>query len=60
MSCGCLGSGREEVADLAGVGVGYYTRLERGGIGGASESVLDAVARALKLNDIERGRTCST
>jgi len=45
---------REEVADLAGVSVGYYTRLERGEIGGASESVLDAIARALRLTDIER------
>jgi transcriptional regulator with XRE-family HTH domain len=45
---------REEVAELAGVSVGYYTRLERGEIGGASESVLEAVARALRLNDVER------
>ncbi|MBN9157119.1 helix-turn-helix transcriptional regulator [Microbacterium sp.] len=45
---------REEVAELAGVSVGYYTRLERGEIGGASESVLDAVAKALRLNEIER------
>lgn len=42
---------REEVAMLAGISVDYYTRLERGKIGGASESVLDAVARALHLND---------
>lgn len=39
---------------LAGISVDYYTRLERGKIGGASESVLDAVARALHLNDDER------
>ncbi|HWU30031.1 MAG TPA: helix-turn-helix transcriptional regulator [Microbacterium sp.] len=45
---------REEVADLAGVSVGYYTRLERGEIGGASESVLEAVARALRLTEVER------
>ncbi|MGN8024772.1 helix-turn-helix transcriptional regulator [Microbacterium sp. 22242] len=45
---------REEVADLAGVSVGYYTRLERGEIGGASESVLGAIARALRLTDVER------
>ncbi|MDR2323416.1 MAG: helix-turn-helix transcriptional regulator [Microbacterium sp.] len=45
---------REEVAELAGVSVGYYTRLERGEIGGASESVLDAVAKALRLTDVER------
>jgi transcriptional regulator with XRE-family HTH domain len=45
---------REEVAVLAGVSVPYYTRLERGDIGGASESVLDALARALQLDDAER------
>src|SRR5919108_1875444 len=45
---------REEVAVLAGVSVPYYTRLERGELAGASESVLDAVARALRLDDAER------
>jgi transcriptional regulator with XRE-family HTH domain len=45
---------REEVAVLAGVSVPYYTRLERGDIGGASDSVLDALARALQLDDAER------
>jgi transcriptional regulator with XRE-family HTH domain len=45
---------REEVALLAGVSVDYYTRLERGNAGGASESVLDALARALQLDDVER------
>ncbi|WP_116202812.1 helix-turn-helix transcriptional regulator [Amycolatopsis circi] len=45
---------REEVAMLAGLSVEYYTRLERGQLGGASESVLDAIARALQLNDDER------
>jgi hypothetical protein len=45
---------REEVAMLAGVSVDYYTRLERGNIRGASDSVLDAIARALQLNDPER------
>ncbi|MEE2041038.1 helix-turn-helix transcriptional regulator [Nocardiopsis sp. CT-R113] len=45
---------REEVAMLAGVSIDYYTRLERGNIGGASESVLDAIARALELDDVER------
>jgi transcriptional regulator with XRE-family HTH domain len=39
---------REEVAVLAGVSAPYYTRLERGELAGASESVLDAVARALR------------
>jgi MmyB-like transcription regulator ligand binding domain/Helix-turn-helix domain len=45
---------REEVALLAGVSVDYYTRLERGNLTGASESVLYAVARALQLDDAER------
>jgi transcriptional regulator with XRE-family HTH domain len=45
---------REEVAELAGVSLDYYTRLERGNIRGASESVLNAIARALQLNDVER------
>jgi transcriptional regulator with XRE-family HTH domain len=45
---------REEVAVLAGVSVDYYVRLERGNLGGASDGVLDALARALQLNDAER------
>jgi transcriptional regulator with XRE-family HTH domain len=45
---------REEVAVLAGVSVPYYTRLERGDMSGASESVLEALARALQLDDAER------
>lgn len=45
---------RTEVALLAGVSVEYYAKLERGAIGGASASVLDAVARALQLDDTER------
>jgi transcriptional regulator with XRE-family HTH domain len=45
---------REEVAVLAGVSVDYYVRLERGDLRGASDSVLDALARALQLNDAER------
>lgn len=45
---------RSEVAALAGVSVEYYAKLERGAIGGASASVLDAVARALQLDDTER------
>jgi transcriptional regulator with XRE-family HTH domain len=45
---------REEVASLAGVSVDYYKRLERGHAGGASESVLDALADALQLDDAER------
>ena len=45
---------REEVALLAGVSVDYYTRIERGNMRGASESVLEALARALQLDDAER------
>lgn len=45
---------RSEVASLAGVSVEYYAKLERGAIAGASASVLDAVARALQLDDTER------
>jgi transcriptional regulator with XRE-family HTH domain len=45
---------RGEVAELAGVSVEYYTQLERGGVRGASESVLDAIARALRLDEAER------
>src|SRR4051794_25311173 len=45
---------REEVAVLAGVSAPYYTRLERGDLAGASESVLEALARALQLDDAER------
>ena len=45
---------REEVAMLAGVSVDYYTRLERGNLAGASESVLDALAGALHLDEAER------
>ena len=45
---------REEVAMLAGVSVDYYTKLERGNLAGTSESVLDAIARALKLDEAER------
>jgi transcriptional regulator with XRE-family HTH domain len=45
---------REEVALLAGVSVDYYTRLERGNLGGVSEDVLDALARALQLDEAER------
>ncbi|MFE4536347.1 helix-turn-helix transcriptional regulator [Streptomyces scopuliridis] len=45
---------RDEVAMLAGVSVEYYTRLERGDAPGASPAVLDSVARALRLDDVER------
>lgn len=46
---------REEVASLAGVSVDYYARLERGNLRGVSDSVLDALARALQLDEAERG-----
>jgi transcriptional regulator with XRE-family HTH domain len=45
---------REELALLAGVSVEYYTRLERGNANGVSESVLEALARVLQLDDAER------
>jgi transcriptional regulator with XRE-family HTH domain len=45
---------REEVAVLAGVSAPYYTRLERGDVHGVSDSVLDALARGLQLDDAER------
>ncbi|MDM7491051.1 helix-turn-helix transcriptional regulator, partial [Rhodococcus sp. CSLK01-03] len=45
---------REEVAVLAGVSTEWYTRLEKGHIGGVSEDVLEAVARALQLDEAER------
>ncbi|MEU1376945.1 helix-turn-helix transcriptional regulator [Streptomyces triculaminicus] len=45
---------REEVAQLAGVSVDYYVRLERGRTPNASTAVLDAVARALRLDPAER------
>lgn len=45
---------REEVASLAGVSVEYYKRLERGQASGVSDSVLEALARALRLDDAER------
>jgi len=45
---------RSEVADLAGVSVEYYAQLERGNLAGASDSVLDALASALQLDDAER------
>ena len=45
---------RAEVALLAGVSIEYYTKLERGAIAGVSASVLDAIARALQLDDAER------
>jgi len=45
---------REEVALVAGISVEYYTRLERGNARGVSDDVLEAVSRALQLDDAER------
>jgi len=45
---------REEVAQLAGVSVDYYIRLERGRHLNVSAAVLDAIARALRLTELER------
>jgi transcriptional regulator with XRE-family HTH domain len=45
---------RQEVAVLAGISVEYYTQLERGNVRGVSDDVLDAIARALRLDDAER------
>ena len=45
---------REEVAILAGVSVDYYTRLERGNAAGVSDTVLEALSRALQLDETER------
>jgi hypothetical protein len=45
---------RAEVAQLAGVSVEYYTRLERGNLGGVSEAVLDSLVVSI------RGPTCCT
>jgi transcriptional regulator with XRE-family HTH domain len=45
---------RSEVASLAGLSVEYYSKIERGDIAGASASVLEAIAGALRLDDTER------
>lgn len=44
---------REEVAMITGVSVEYYARMERGELAGVSGEVLDALARALQLDDAE-------
>ncbi|SOD86670.1 helix-turn-helix transcriptional regulator [Streptomyces sp. Ag109_G2-15] len=49
-----LGLRREEVAQLSGVGVTWYTWLEQGRPINASSQVLDAVARTLRLDPPER------
>lgn len=45
---------RSEVATLADVSIEYYAKIERGNLAGVSDIVLDAVARALQLDDAER------
>ncbi|MFF4504592.1 helix-turn-helix domain-containing protein [Streptomyces sp. NPDC001401] len=45
---------RDELAQLAGIGLSYYTRLEQGVSLNASPEVLDALARALGLDEVER------
>jgi transcriptional regulator with XRE-family HTH domain len=45
---------RSEVAALAGMSVEYYAKLERGALAGVSPGVLEAIARALRLDDAER------
>ncbi|MFK0257887.1 helix-turn-helix transcriptional regulator [Streptomyces sp. NPDC090445] len=44
---------REEIARLAGVSVDYYTRMEQGRVPNPSDAVLDALARALRLDEDE-------
>lgn len=45
---------RSEVAALADVSPEYYAKIERGHLAGVSNAVLEAVARALRLDDAER------
>ncbi|MFF9126583.1 helix-turn-helix transcriptional regulator [Streptomyces sp. NPDC014889] len=45
---------RSEVAALADMSVEYYAKLERGNLTGVSPAVLEALARALRLDDAER------
>ncbi|MYR47051.1 helix-turn-helix transcriptional regulator [Streptomyces sp. SID5910] len=45
---------RSEVAALADMSVEYYAKLERGSLAGVSPAVLEALARALRLDDAER------
>jgi transcriptional regulator with XRE-family HTH domain len=46
---------REELAQLAGISVNYYTRLEQGQSTNASDAIIEALARALDLDPSERG-----
>ncbi|WP_433088079.1 helix-turn-helix transcriptional regulator [Dactylosporangium sp. CA-052675] len=45
---------RSEVAALAGMSVEYYAKVERGSLAGVSAGVLEAIARVLQLDDVER------
>ena len=45
---------REELAQLAGVSVAYYTRLEQGNASNVSAEVLESIARALRLSESEQ------
>lgn len=45
---------REELAQLAGVSVAYYTRLEQGNGQNVSTDILESIARALRLTESER------
>lgn len=50
---------REELAQLAGVSVTYLTRLEQGQSQNASDAIIDALARALRLDSDERAHLCA-
>lgn len=45
---------REELAMISGMSVDYYNLLERGNLAGVSDSILESLARSLKLDDAER------
>lgn len=45
---------REEVAQLAGIGVDWYIRLEQGRAVSPSATTVEALARALRLNPVEQ------
>ena len=45
---------REEVAELAGIGIDWYVRIEQGRAVNPSASTLDALARALRLSAVDR------
>ena len=45
---------REEVAELAGIGTDWYTRLEQGRDVRPSTATIDAIGRAMRLTEAER------